>query len=78
MRVTMGLLVVGALGLGCSDPRARRLAAKELGCAEEHVTVVAEEQSDTHERYAVEGCGKRGTLHCGAPDFECFLVPASP
>jgi hypothetical protein len=76
MPLRFRFVVMLALTSACTDPRVRGIAAKEMGCPEERVSVGASHQGDASESYEVSGCGKRGTLHCNAPDFACFFVPA--
>ncbi len=70
------LLPLLLAGFGCNDPAVRRIAGKEMGCPESRVTVSTEQNGDAGEIYNIAGCGKRGTLHCSAPDYNCFYVPA--
>lgn len=66
------VLVLLALVACGNDRQVRELASPHLGCPASNITVVKRTQGDTSESYEVEGCGKRMTLVCNAPDFVCF------
>lgn len=59
--------------LGCNDRHVERIASGLMHCPS--VTVRDRSIGDTSEAYVVEGCGRRETVVCNSPDYECFLAP---